>query len=98
MTDYSIEKRSLVINYFYEGGFDAYYFKRPNPLVLDTDEPETQLQNHAYLAYFAAGQWLFSNGQQTDGIVLLNYFDGFMKEISPTIDEVNASIENSNNW
>ncbi|MDP4158142.1 MAG: hypothetical protein Q8911_00050 [Bacillota bacterium] len=98
MIDYSIEKRSLVINYFYSGSFDAYYFKRPDPLVLDTDVPEIQVQNHNYLAYFAAGQWLFSNGQQANGIVLLNLFDGFMREITPAIDEVNSSIVNANNW
>lgn len=98
MIDYSIEKRSLVLNYFYSGSFDAYYFKRPNPLVLDTDTPEIQIQNHNYLAYFAAGQWLFSNGQQQNGIVLLNLFDGFMREITPAIDEVNSSIVNANNW
>lgn len=98
MIDYSIEKRNLLINYFYSGSFDAFYFKRPNPLVLDTDVPETQIQNHNYLAYFAAGSWLFSTGQQANGIVLLNQFDGFMREITPTIDEVNSSIVNANNW
>lgn len=98
MIDYSIEKKNLLINYFYSGSFDAFYFKRPNPLVLDTDVPETQIQNHNYLAYFAAGTWLFGNGQQAQGIVLLNAFDGFMREITPTIDEVNSSIVNANNW
>ena len=96
--DYSIEKRNLVINYFYKGSFDVYYFKRPALLVLDADVPEIQEQNHNYLAYFSAGTWLFSNGQQAQGIVLLNQFDSFMTETTPTIDEVNSSIINANNW
>jgi len=98
LIDYSIEKKNLVINYFYTGSFDVLYFKRPTKLVLDTDEPEIQEQNHNYLAYFAAGTWLFSTGSQAQGLTLLNIFDSFMTESSPTIDEQNNTIENYSGW
>jgi len=98
LIDYSIEKKNIVINYYYIGSFDVLYFKRPAKLVIDTDEPEIQEQNHAYLAYFAAGTWLFSTGSQQNGLVLLNQFDSFLTEIRPTIDEQNGTIENFSNW
>ena len=96
--DYSIEKRNLLINYSYTGSFDLYYFKYPTPLVLDTDSPEIQSQYHGYLAYFVAGTWLFTTGQQTNGIVLLNMFDSFLQEITPPIDEHNGTIANYTGW
>jgi hypothetical protein len=98
MSDYTIEKRSILINYFYTGSFDLFYFSRPAPLVLDTDTPLIQLQNHSYLAYFCAGQWLFSTGQQAQGLTLTNMWDAFMREITPAIDEVNGSIQNYSGW
>lgn len=98
MSDYSIEKKSILINYFYTGSFDLFYFCRPDPLVLDTDIPRTRLENHSYLAYFAAGSWLFSTGQQAQGLVLLNQYDAFMNETTPAIDEVNGTIENYSGW
>jgi len=98
MLDYSIEKKSLLINYYYNGSFDAYYASRPTPLSLDTDSPQTRLENHSYLAYFAAGQWLFSSGQQAQGLTLINMFSSFMTETMPTIDEQNNTIENYSGW
>lgn len=98
MIDYRIEKRNLVINYFYSGSFDAYYFSRPVPLVLDTDIPLIQAQHHYYLAYFAAGEWLIANGRQADGVLRINQFDNFIHELKPVIDEVNGTIVNATGW
>jgi len=98
MIDYSIEKRNLLINYFYAGSFDTFYFKRPDELVLDSDSPETQLQNHSYLAYFAAGQWLFVSGQQEQGLTLLNMFDSFMNETALKNDESNSGVISYSEW
>ena len=98
LIDYSIEKKNLVLNYFYSGSFDVHYFKRPEPLVLDTDIPETPIEGHSYLSYFSSGSWLFSTGQQAQGLTLINQYDSFMTESSPTIDEQNGTIENFNNW
>jgi len=98
MIDYRVEKRNLVINYFYNGSFDSYYFSRPNPLILDTDTPLIQPQHHPYLAYFAAGEWLIASGRQADGVLRINQFDNFMRELKPVIDEVNGTIENSSGW
>lgn len=98
LIDYGIEKKNLVLNYFYSGSFDVHYFKRPDPLVLDTDIPETPIEGHSYLAYFSSGSWLFSTGQQAQGLTLINQYDSFMTESTPTIDEQNGTIENFNNW
>jgi hypothetical protein len=98
LIDYRIERRNLVINYFIEGSFDAYYFSRPAPLVLDADIPLIQAQHHAYLAYFAAGEWLIASGRQADGVLRINQYDAFIHELKPVVDEVNGTITNSTNW
>lgn len=95
---YWVEGNFFVLNYFDLGSYDIHYYKRPGPLVNDADIPEIRAQNHRYLAYQAAGEWLMANGRQTDGIVRMNQFDAFMREMSPNLDEMSDSISNVTGW
>jgi len=97
-TDYYIDMKKLMVKHDVVGSFDIYYFKQPTALVADDDIPEIQLQFHPYLAYYAAGEWLFSTGSRTPGLVLLNRFDSFLAEMKPNTDGSSNRIENVNNW
>lgn len=95
--DYTLEMGNIVIDSSYEGTFYIYYEKVPTLLVSDTDVPEIQGRFHQYLAYFAAGTWLFSNGKEQNGIMLLNMYDSFMSECEPN-NETGSGIINVSNW
>jgi len=95
--DYSEEMGNIVIDSSYEGSFFVYYNKRPDALVLDTDVPKIQSQFHSYLAYFCAGNWLFANGKQAEGLTLLNQFDFFLRECEPN-NETGSGIINVSSW
>ena len=97
-TDYSIEMNNIVISSDYEGTFSIYHYKRPVDLVLDTDVPQIKPENHRYLAYYCAGEWLFSTGTQNAGLVLLNRFDSFLTEMNPNIMDCGSGISNENGW
>ena len=98
LTDYYVDKRNFKVRYGVVGSFDIYYYKQPTLLVLDTDVPEIQPQFHNYLAYYCAGEWLFTTGQQAQGLVLLNRFDAFLVEMKPNIDGSSNEIENDTGW
>lgn|GEM_PF-1529012 len=97
-TDYTIESSNIVIDSDYDGTFYIYYNKRPMELVLDTDVPEIDSRYHRYLAYYCAGEWLFTTGSQSLGIVLLNRFDSFLTEMKPKIGDPGTGIINTSNW
>lgn len=95
--DYSEEAGGIIIPSNYEGTFFVYYYKNPTPLALDTDEPEINSRFHSYLAYFCAGIWLTSTGQQAQGITYLNIFDNFLRECEPNSD-TGSGIINVSKW
>ncbi len=96
--DYSIEMENIVISSDYEGTFTIYYFKRPVDLVLDTDVPQIRPQHHRKLAYYCAGEWLFSTGTQNAGLVYLNRFDSFLTEMKPSVQDCGSGISNETGW
>lgn len=95
---YWVEGNCFVLNYFDLGSYDIHYYKRPDPLVADADIPEIRAENHRYLAYQSAGEWLMANGRQTDGIVRMNQFDAFMRELTPNKEEASSSVQNVMGW
>jgi len=97
-TNYTIEMANIVINSDYEGTFFIYHYKRPVDLVLDTDVPQIKLEYHRYLAYYCAGEWLFSTGNQANGLVYLNRFDSFLTEMKPSIYDCGSGISNETGW
>jgi hypothetical protein len=97
-TDYTIEMANIVINSDYEGTFFIYHYKRPVDLVLDTDVPQIKPEYHRYLAYYCAGEWLFSTGNQANGLVYLNRFDSFLTEMKPSIYDCGSGISNETGW
>jgi hypothetical protein len=95
--DYNEEGNNIVIDSNYEGTFLIYYHKRPDLLISDDDVPEIDERFHSYLAYYPAGEWLFSTGKQSEGIVLLNRFDSFMRECEPNND-TGSGLINVTGW
>lgn len=95
--DYFEEDGNIVIDSNYEGTFFIYYYKKPTNLVLDTDEPEIDSRFHSYLSYFCSGSWLFSTGQQAQGLTYLNIFDNFLRECEPNNDTGSGTI-NITRW
>lgn len=95
---YWVEGSYFVLNYFDIGAYDIHYYKRPGPLANDSDIPEIRAESHRYLAYQAAGEWLMANGRQTDGIVRMNQFDAFMRELTPNREETSSSVQNVMGW
>jgi hypothetical protein len=84
--------KTIAINWFLDGQFDIYYFKRPaeiNDSTPDTYEFEIDKEAHVLIPYYVGGHVIMSERQDI-GTALLNEYNKRLANLSAELALPNA--------